>query len=288
MLESAVFPFSLRHLLTRAFVEDSGSNTLPDFTQERITHIPQIQKLYDAYQQGFEHEYTSYESHMTRAQALAVAMLEHYYPKNQGFTVEPCTFNVMAAHGWAFWLHPEPTGAATGPGAAHKKKAASTAPQWEMFSAKYHRILPERIAGYVVYQEHTVIDKDGNEYLQDYPHTYLGIMMDDLQTFNNWVPDRNSTGGVSIPRAELLSYSLGVQAKIRHGYGILLLGPRIEFYDYNNDAQSAMSRIKSENWAIDMRYQTLSMVNVVFKGINERTIIYQDGSVGEGAMKPMT
>src|SRR5690242_6803360 len=63
---------------------EEGNRTLrelPDLTQQRISQIPEIQEMYQAYADGFSRPATSNESHLERAKTLAVAMLEHYYPK---------------------------------------------------------------------------------------------------------------------------------------------------------------------------------------------------------------
>ena len=109
-------------------------------------------------------------------------------------------------------------------------------PVYEPFSGnpnadKFHRIEPEHIAGYVVLSE-VHYPGGGTGWAQ---HTYLAIMMDDLDTFEHWVPESftsSSMDFVSLPRADVMADALGAQAGIAEGYAILMLGPRVEFYEY--------------------------------------------------------
>lgn len=175
---------------------------------------------------------------LEKAKELAIALLGYYYPEEQGFKVQPVDFPLVKPGGWRTWVYPEecynaPRRKVAGMKGSLKKNIK---PIYEPFSGninadKFHRIEPKHITGYVVLSE--VQYPDGSmEWAQ---HTYLAIMMDDLDTFEHWVPEHFTSSKmefVSMPRVDIMNDALGVQAGILEGYAILMLGPRIEFYNY--------------------------------------------------------
>lgn len=258
---------------------------------------------------------------LEKAKALAVALLEHYYPKEQGYRVEPAEFPLLEFGGWRTWVYPEDCYTATkrkndNMKSSVKKNAKPVYETWagNVLADKFHRILPEHIAGYVVLSE--VQYEDGSTDWEQ--HTYLAIMMDDLDTFEHWVPEklmRPDKAFVSMPRADILNDAMGRQAGVSNGYAILMLGPRFEFYnytakpaweekpwehylgpdpehaDYDPDpaAEEEMScfshlgggEADSDAWVVDIRSkrpaQTLAAVEKLFKSVVGRDVEYRDG-----------
>ncbi|KAL1601538.1 hypothetical protein SLS60_006453 [Paraconiothyrium brasiliense] len=254
------------------------------------------------------------------AKELAATLLKHYYPEEQGFRVEPVEFPLLQFGGWRTWIYPEDCYAATKRKADNMKAGLKKNPKpvyetWggNIQADKFHRILPEHIAGYVVMSE--VQYEDGSTGWAQ--HTYLAIMMDDLDTFEHWVPEklmRPEDNFVSLPRADILNDSMGRQADIAQGYAILLLGPRIEFYNYQakpaweekpwehyrgpsqndlDDPDSAAEEetscfshldggdVDNDSWVVDTRSkpptETLAAVDRLFKSVVGRDVEYRDG-----------
>ncbi|OAG10864.1 uncharacterized protein CC84DRAFT_1173193 [Paraphaeosphaeria sporulosa] len=221
---------------------------------------------------------------LDKAKALAVVLLEHYYPADQGYRVEHAAFPLVQFGGWRTWIYPEDCYTATkrksdNMKAGVKKNAEPVYETWagNILADKFHRIFPEHIAGYVALNE--VQYEDGSTGWAQ--HTYLAIMMDDLDT----------------------------------GYAILMLGPRFEFYDYHakpaweekpwehylgpnpedadydpdlaaEDETSFFSHlgggdVDSDAWIVDIRSkkpaETLAAVDKLFKSVVGRDVEYRDG-----------
>ena len=130
---------------------------------------------------------------LDKAKALAVVLLEHYYPADQGYRVEHAAFPLVQFGGWRTWIYPEDCYTATkrksdNMKAGVKKNAEPVYETWagNILADKFHRIFPEDIAGYVALNE--VQYEDGSTGWAQ--HTYLAIMMDDLDTFEHWVPEK--------------------------------------------------------------------------------------------------
>jgi hypothetical protein len=122
--------------------------------------------------------------------------------------------------------------------------------------------------------------EDGTHSEQSFPHTYLTVLVDDLATIAQWQPD-NTTNN----RGDIMAYSMGVRAKIQTGYGIVIIGPRIEFYKYDNDSNKPMQRLQKDNWAFDMRTESPAMVGQTFEFVAAKTVVYQNGVLGGGAQR---
>lgn len=263
---------------------------------------------------------------LEKARTLAFTLLEHYYPTDQGFRIERAEFPLLDFGGWRTWIYPEDCYTATKRKADNlkavlKKNAKPTYETWggNIAADKFHRILPEHIAGFVVLNE--VQYADGSTGWAQ--HTYLSILMDDLDTFEHWVPEkmmRPDRNFVSVPRADILSDAMGRQAGVARGYAILMLGPRFEFYDYaakpaweekpwehyvsldSGDAEhdpdpaadeetSCFSRLgggdaDSKAWVVDVRAkrpaEALAAVDRLFKSVVGRDIEYRGGYVLPG------
>lgn len=261
-------------------------------------------------------------SRLEKAKKLAIALLGYYYPKDQGYRVEPVEFPLLHFGGWRTWVFPEDCYAAPRRKSAKfkgplKKKAVPVYETWggNLNADKFHRILSEHITGYVVLNE--VQYPDGSKGWAQ--HTYLAIMMDDLDTFQHWVPEELMSPAenyISMPRADILNDAMGVQAGISHGYAIIMLGPRIEFYNYKAkpaweekpweyylgpnetdtdyvpdlkagaDEISCFSRLDSSNddsegWVVDVRSKPLAhtcdAVDSLFRRVIGRDVHYRNG-----------
>ncbi|PVI03891.1 hypothetical protein DM02DRAFT_213069 [Periconia macrospinosa] len=224
--------------------------TLPTL---RLDQHPTIPSLYQTYNDGFK-QLAPKALQLQRAKDLALALLQHYYPKSQGFTVEPTEPLNIARHGWNFWLAPHDY---------NPQDKKSKLPTYHSpFEDKQHHIRPEHITSFRVVseqefyndsddatanpEEHDDLNRDQVSADTGPPkqrpttkkpveHTYLTILLDDLSTFPRWVPDslqQSNDRLISNPRHDILRYALGVVARIQKGYGFLLLGPRLEAYTY--------------------------------------------------------
>lgn len=271
-------------------------------------------------------------SRLGEAKKLALAILEHYYPADQGFCVMPVDRNPMFEGGQQFWIFPEncyqsetrmehmkankskkkqKKQAVPEPELAvvsDQKLKPNSRPVYQPYNINY-RILPENITGYVVLSN---VPQDGEDekfepMMEWVQHTYLAILMDDLETFAHWVPDRLQNSEktfVTNPRADILSDAMGYQANIEIGHAMILLGPRLEVYDYHakpvwqeprsdsdDDIASlyALSTCFSQldgDWFVDLRSggpdQTLEAVHQLFKRVIHRDVIYRNGRELEG------
>ncbi|KAJ4348023.1 uncharacterized protein N0V89_009395 [Didymosphaeria variabile] len=343
--------YSTPHVLLTRPVSDETPKSIPaqglDSTHAEypeVTDIPSIQELFASYATSFPapskignkgFDYVKYfdPARMTKVRAkhqprldiakeLAATLLEHYYPEEQGYRVEPVQLPLSQFGGWRTWIYPEDCYAATKRKADNLKAGLKKNPKpvyetWggNIQADKFHRILPEHIAGYVVLSE--VQFEDGSTGWAQ--HTYLAIMMDDLDTFEHWVPEklmRPEKNFVSMPRADVLSDSMGRQAEISHGYAILMLGPRFEFYNYQakpaweekpwehylgpdpendpdhdpdsaaEDQTSCFSHfdgrdVDNDSWVVDIRSkpptETVAAVDRLFKSVVGRDVEYRDG-----------
>ncbi|KAF1961230.1 hypothetical protein CC80DRAFT_233353 [Byssothecium circinans] len=262
------------------------------------------------------------------AEALVFAGLSYYFPKDQGFSVEPADLSKLAGNGWNFWLVPagyRPFPKQKGGGLSDpeqpflpdaKGHLPTNVPDYKGYiTEKQHHIPAQLIKGFRVVRKQNVEDKDGRVVSETIPHTYLAIMMDDLATFPKWVPDYLQKGEhlVSNPRHDILRYSLSEEAKISKGYGIVMLGPRIEAYNFNwqgvrqvpdtvrldvydsrwkirKEADpEPFSQLDAKEWMVDLRdpsHTSLEQLDDLFTNLAERDVEYQDGSISPGVKEP--
>lgn len=250
------------------------------------------------------------------AKSLAEALLKYYYPENQGYRICPTNFPLVKLGGWRTWVYPENCYSAprrkisslVGPLKKNAKPVYDTF-GGDLAADKFHRIDPEHITGYVVLNE--VQYPDGSTGWAQ--HTYLAIMMDDLDTFQHWVPETQASSSkdfVSLPRADILNDAMGAQAGISKGYAMIMLGPRIEFYNYNGkpeweekdweyytgpdpDVSNGDTALETScfspldgTWAVDVRSfpptQVFDAVDDLFRNVVERDVHYRDGYVLPG------
>jgi hypothetical protein len=198
---------------------------------------------------------------MEHAKALALALLQHYYPESQGYMVRPSSLGPIAKHGMNsllkgndgsdpdFNLLPPKKDSKKGKKKKPTKKQeqAESARQfnhwWPLTVAmNWHVIEPEDIAGFEVLKS-TAIAGAENEYV---PYTYLAIMIDDLETFSSFAATND------VHRGDILTDVLCRTQKIQSGYGILLFGTRLEFYDFSNGAETRIDDSDSDEYVEGM------------------------------------
>lgn len=292
---------------TQEYIAEDTPPSVTSLDSRPMHEIPEFLRLYQAYYEGYADPTATMKSHLERAKALALPLLYRYYPEEQGFVVAPEPFDQMSKFDYSIELHqskipkPKPVGKKKGGGKKSKKDMEEDAVVVEDTSARllqlyeqhqtcpidfhkaygtWHCIPCECIAGFVVYKTYTVPTPDGPEAEKLFPHTYLAIMIDDLQTMQLW-DSYNSHA----PRADVMAYSLGVHGKIDKGYGILIIGPRIEFYRYDNTAFKPTSHFSKDNWGFDLSEDNPAIVNQIFEAVASTTVQYQNGELGYGASR---
>ncbi|PSN60208.1 hypothetical protein BS50DRAFT_211476 [Corynespora cassiicola Philippines] len=236
---------------------------IPDLTQAHITTVPHLTSLYETYAAGYADPTTPPEEHLRRAETLARALLSHYYPASQGFTIAQHAYEVSAPYGMAWELRtPRP-----------KNDPFNYIPA-------IHSIPPHLVSGYCVFKNYLMTD---GTWLP-FPHTYVAIAIDTLKNYHDWVPV--SKEGCA-HRGDVLAYSLGVTAEIAKGYGFLIVGPRVEAYKYDaNDGRMPIRQwAKSHEggkWAVDMRYGGVGELDRLVKDVLPETVRYKNTVFGEG------
>jgi hypothetical protein len=138
-----------------------------------------------------------------------------------------------------------------------------------------------------------------NEYR---PYTYLAIMIDNLET----LPPFAATNDVD--RGDILTDVLCRTGNIRSGYGILLFGTRLEFYRFENGAETNIDGTDSdehvegmvsidEPWVtlavfknaaemvVDLKTMSLQMVDEAFREMGQTTVEYMDDSHEAGTVQ---
>ncbi|KAF1944428.1 hypothetical protein EJ02DRAFT_100531 [Clathrospora elynae] len=294
---------------------------IPSSTQAHIATIPQIKALYDAYLASYKDEDTPNATHMVYAKALAFAFLTHYYPASEGYTVEPASPGPIAKHGMSFILAADDKSDVwkdlRTKKTTHKaaRRGGHTLMQFEiaeaqaktdaynhglsyMLGLQWDCIQPEDIAAFVVERKFEITDKiTGILTYHTRPHTYLAIMID-----NFGHPPRFSKANLT-HRSDLLSDAL-CRRQVQEGYGVLLYGPRLEFYGYDagppwvcaDDAASKvlgfhtaeeedtqhieprteMLRMGGTALEVDMRTTGLQALGQVFQHVAARHVVYMD------------
>jgi hypothetical protein len=273
--------------------EAAASNAnIPTIAQGQQMHeIPRLVHLCNEYCNGYADRNTSVETHLSRAKMFAEALLAPLYPQDQGFRILPASFDNMARHGWSI-----------------QEKGAQVTdvdrPPWPFPGHKdrYHLIPRHCICGFGV---HKLVDggiENGQPSQKLQPHTFLAIMIDDLRTMPWWLPVSQSANC----RGDILALSLGQQ--IREGYGIVIIGTCVEFYQFSLETFNPMktfeplkiSKLVGENvggrkvpelvrrelrWHYDMKDADLAAVSDAFERAAMQDIIYANWAVGEGSKK---
>ncbi|KAF2647504.1 hypothetical protein K491DRAFT_685464 [Lophiostoma macrostomum CBS 122681] len=235
---------------------------VPDLTEEKLQKIPQIKEFWDAYVDGYDTPGVTMVDQLERAKSLALMLLQHYFPVNQFFTVEPASFDMMVQYGWSV------------------RQAKPKKTKLKDFS-EYRLIPREHITGFVVYKTYAISEKGQPESAKKFPHTYLAIVADDPK--HAQFLDRPE-GHPKTTRGDIMAYDLGVRAKIRNGYGVMMIGRRLELYRYDNDNEDDQEMVPytDSNWWFDMKSTHLSVINQYLQTIVTSTVDYQNGVKGEG------
>jgi hypothetical protein len=225
------------HVAKTRFVRDSLQTGVP--TLEGPSHLQNLRTTYVA---SYDDENVPNSTRMRRAKSLALALLQHYYPKSDGYFIRPSNLGPVAKYGLNFMIKGKDGHDPPFKGLPYLKKGKSKlspANQAErekkrqykhnsafFLTVEWHFIEPGDITGFEILKKTTVLDGDikKEEYL---PYTYLAIMIDNLQNFP--FADIND-----IHRGDILTDVLCYGQIIRAGHGILLFGTRLDFYDFDN------------------------------------------------------
>ena len=300
------------------------------------------QGLRDAYVASYADDTISNSDRMDHANALAVALLREHFPAKDGFIVLPSSVGPVAKAGMNFMLKgidgtdpeflPLPKHVPSAPknnrirGKSKKptakallereKKEAREAylrdfgHYWQFTtSCKWHTIEAEDIQGLVVLKKANTTGNEMTAVEAEYrPHTYLAIVVDDLAKIDLFA-DTND-----MHRGDILADALSRNAKIQSGYGILMFGTRIEFYDFDNGMETKVEdglfidettgeevdyKVTSVepflamtehpdgegDLAMDMRDTHLDAVGQAFEHMAAQEVVYIQDVMGGGALQ---
>ncbi|KAE8834362.1 hypothetical protein PTNB73_08266 [Pyrenophora teres f. teres] len=243
---------------------------IPDHTQTHLNNTPQLQALYDTYLDNYHPQsQTNTFTRMQYAKAFIFALLTHYYPASQGYTIAPTSLGPVAANGMSFILaapdnsdiytEPPPYKPKAPKKSKSKSKKKRTPTQAELQAerkrvereAKAYRIIhdvtwlstlnydtipPENLAAFVVYRKTQVTDtataKPSSKVAYEYqPYTYSAIMIPRWDT----LPTYSTTN--SLHRSDLLVDAMCRGGNIKDGYAVLLYGPLLELYNFDAGAE---------------------------------------------------
>jgi hypothetical protein len=282
------------------------SFNIPDYTQVPITDIPQIQALYTAYLSTYENQNETNATRMYYAKALSFALLTHYYPTSQGYTISSTSPGPIAKTGLSFILAAD-DGSDIWKDMPAKKPSTRKRPlsQKELQTAEakdraaryfygvnwadnlqWDWIKPEDIASFVVCRKLEVFDEETKVWQWDWkPHTYLSVLIDDFGSSPPALSRENTTH-----RSDVLADALC--RKIQEGYGILLYGPRLEFYHFDageewvcyeeeGEAQDREPRcelldIGGRGMEMDLRDVGLYGLDGAFSTVARREVVYRE------------
>jgi hypothetical protein len=276
------------------------------------SHLQHVQHLHEAYTASYDDNALSNVTRMEHAKALALALLQYYYSESQGYMIQPSSLGPIAKHGMNFLLKAEdgsdPYFKSLPPKKDIKKgkKKKPTKKQSEnqekaeyarqfghwyprTIATNWHNVEPEDIGGFEVLKRTTVAGTE-NEYRS---YTYLAIMIEDLET----LPSFAATNDVG--RGDILTDVLCRTGKIQSGYGILLFGTRLEFYGFENGAETNIDGNDSDEYVegmvsidepgstlavfenatemvVDLKTMTLQTVDEAFREIGHTTVEYMD------------
>jgi hypothetical protein len=292
---------------------------IPDFRETCINDMPGLQALYAAYLGHYSPYSTATNGmRMQYAKALAFALLTHYYPASQGYTVAPTSPGPIAKNGMNFILASDDKSdiwkdlrkkKAISTNKANRRRASTKrelerAEQAErvakvaeynhqfayMANLQWDYVAPQDIAAFVVMRGTEVRDeKTGMVTFEQHPHTYLAIMID------NFVEVPRFSSENTVHRSDILTDALCRGGKVQHGHGILLYGPRLEFYAFDRqdewvfhdsdeeesgqepqNVEPKMEALQSDgrDLAFDLRTVGLDIVGAGFRDIALREVVY--------------
>lgn len=182
----------------------------------------------EAYE-NYEDDATMNKTRLGLPQAACLALLEHYFPKNEGYAVQPSRLGPMTHYILSFMLKD-----ADGKSPDYKplknpnknlKLALERELQYAMEEKNWQKISLKNITDFEVSKKVTDGASDGLLYR---PHTFLAIMIDNPKTFP-LVAQTNDASPWNV-----LSEAICNTRQIRTGYGVLLYGMHLGIYDYDD------------------------------------------------------
>lgn len=282
-----------------------------------IINIPGVQSLYHAIKVCYQDSSIPDTVYTLACKMLATTLLQNYFPETQGYAVEQTNLGPTAERGVSFILVADDNPPASQPKGQAKKKAkkqsAATKPKTFTFNQAlqytykltFETIQPENIISFTVKRKLQSSDPNAEVVkTEDRVHTSLIIMMNRSSgTF-----DRPHSKDNVFNRGDMLADILCQRGNVEHGYGILLHGPRLEFYAYDagpkwvyrdnggkkpktrreetpnyneSDLGPFINLIKkddagNEDLAFDVRYDSLELIDQAFRTIASRRVTYLD------------
>lgn len=83
-----------------------------------------------------------------------------------------------------------------------------------------------------------------------------------------------------------MAYTMGCDAKISKGYGIVIVGRCIEFYRYDvADARRPMAKFAKDSWSLDMSTTSLVQIDELFGDAAMGDVHYQNAVVATGSSR---
>ncbi|KAL6154438.1 hypothetical protein ACJQWK_02158 [Exserohilum turcicum] len=287
--------------------------SLVDFDASDST---QLDTLYKTYLSHYGPQSTATNAtRMQYGKAIAFASLKRYYPASQGYKIEPASLGPVAKSGVNFILAAEDQSdvwkdlPVTNPKAEAKRKKKRRPSKYELRKAamiaqanqynhgmawtmrlRWDRIEPHDIAAFVVERKREVThETTGVANYEWVPYTYLGIIIENYDQ----LPQFSSENVVH--RSDILVHALCQAGNVQEGYGILLYGPRLEFYSFRagqewaEDSDSEDEERDSEEFepkmqalvcggrelAMDLRDGDLRTVDEAFNEIAGVKVVYR-------------
>jgi hypothetical protein len=284
------------------------------------SHLQHVQHLYGSYAASYDDNALPNATRMEHANALAFALLQYYYPEAQGYMIQPSSLGPIAKHGINFLLKAEdgsdpdfnalpPKKDAKKDAKKNKKKKPTKKQLENQESAEYarqfdhwyprtvgmtwHDIEPEDITGFEVLKR-TAVAGAKSEFR---PYTYFAIMIDDLEMFSSFATTND------VHRGDILTDVLCRTGQIQSGYGILLFGTRLEFYSFDNGAETRIEGDDSDDYVegmvsidepgvrltqfatstdmvVDLRETGLQLVDSAFKVMRDISVEYLKDDTG--------
>jgi len=231
-------------------------------TPRSAASVPEIRGLYEQYFQSYQlspgkPEPTN-EFRLLLALELAKAMLEHYFPPS-AYSIRAASFNKFARWGLPIQLD-DPSG------------------------YSIHVIPPNLIGGWYVDRKYEYADAAANGAIVSttLPHTIFAVIIDDLATKSHWITNKNA---LIIP-GDIVGTNLGLECGIAKGQGVLIMGPTIEFYKFNKDANIRRTtymiqngRSPSRDSSFPMDVANINDVDRVFRDLARMFVAYEDGLI---------